>query len=134
MNDKVEQVVHKGKTIAVVVCKGIAVENVKFVTTTEDFLQLGFHDKKKGHVIPTHYHKLDAPVAITHLQEVLYIQKGKLKITFYSVSGERIDTKTLSEGDTIFIRSDAHKIQILEDCKILEVKQGPYLPGAHTNL
>lgn len=134
MDRDVEFVAYKGKTIAIIVRKDIEVDNVKFVTQAQDFLQLGFHDKKKGYVIPTHFHKLDEPISVNQLQEVLYIQRGKLKITFYTFSGERIDKKTLKVGDTILILSGAHKIEILEDSRILEVKQGPYLVGAHTNL
>ena len=132
--NSIEKVIYKRRTVAIIVRAGLKVDNVKFVTTSGDFLQMGFHDKKKGYVIPTHFHKLDTPIAVTSLQEVLYIQKGKLKITFYTTSGERISVNTLREGDTILILSDAHKIEIQKDCRILEVKQGPYLPGSHTNL
>ena len=131
---KIEKVIYKRRMVAIIVRAGLKVDNVKFVTTAGDFLQLGFHDKKKGYVIPTHYHKLGAPITVTQLQEVLYIQKGKLKITFYTKTGERIGEKTLNEGDSILILSGAHKIEIQKDCNILEVKQGPYLPGAHTNV
>ena len=134
MSESIEHVSYQRKKIAIVVRKGVAVDNVKFVTTSDNFLQLGFHDKKVGHVIPTHFHNLDAPIAVSQLQEVLFIQKGKLKITFYTKTGERIVDTTLRAGDTILILSGAHKIEIQKDCRILEVKQGPYLQGAHTNI
>ena len=40
---------------------------------------------------------------------------------------EYIDMVTVRAGDTIALLSGGHGIKINEDCKFVEVKQGPYV-------
>jgi hypothetical protein len=57
--------------------------------------------------------------------------QGKLRITFYTKTGKAFDSVVLEKGDTIIQMSLAHGLEVLEDAKFLEVKQGPY-PGTKT--
>jgi hypothetical protein len=48
-----------------------------------------------------------------------------VKVAFYD-DGEKIKTTILNMGDTILLISGGHGFDMLEDSKIIEVKQGPY--------
>ena len=53
-------------------------------------------------------------------------EKGKVKIDLYNEKLKRIKTVVITQGDTILLANGAHAIEILEDSRIIEVKQGPY--------
>jgi hypothetical protein len=57
---------------------------------------------------------------------VLHIEYGKVEINFYNQRGEKIGSSILNTGDTILLISGGHGLTILEEAKILEIKQGPY--------
>ena len=60
-------------------------------------------------------------------QEVLIIKKGKLKVIFYDKNGKSINIqKILNTDDLIILFKGGHGFDVLEDCKIIEIKQGPY--------
>jgi hypothetical protein len=52
--------------------------------------------------------------------------EGKVKIEVYNDEGEMLKTLTLQAGDAILLASGGHRVKVLEDAKIIEVKQGPY--------
>lgn len=118
-------ITHDGKLVAVIVRKNHPINGVEFVGGEEQPLQLGFHEKKAGVVLSPHLHSGE-PRTITAIQEVLYIAKGKIRITYYTPVGEKIDSVDLFEGDTVLQVGMAHGIEIIEDARIIEVKQGPY--------
>jgi len=103
---------------------------VHFYVENEHSLQVGKQRRVKGEVIKPHRH---IPVKVTReetLQEVLYIEKGKVKITFYSDQWEEIDSRILNVGDMIMLISGGHGFEILEETVMIEVKQGPYNPAS----
>jgi len=57
----------------------------------------------------------------------VHIEKGRVKVDLYGLDGEKIRTVELSTGDTILFVNGGHGFEVLEDTKIIEVKQGPYL-------
>ncbi len=63
---------------------------------------------------------------INEEQEVLHIEYGKVEVEFYESSGKKIGNAMLNSGDTILLLSGGHGFNILEDTKMIEVKQGPY--------
>ena len=67
-----------------------------------------------------------SPKTINEIQEVLYIEHGKVEVEFYESSGKKIGNAILNSGDTILLLSGGHGFNILEDTKMIEVKQGPY--------
>lgn len=118
-------ITYDGRLVAVIVRKDHLVDTVEFVGGEEQPLQLGFHEKKAGVVLSPHLHSGE-PRTITTIQEVLYIARGKIRITYYTPDGNKIDSVDLFEGDTVLQVSMAHGIEVIEDARIIEVKQGPY--------
>lgn len=129
-----EKVIHDGEVFALIIYSGKVDEGVQFYTEDEQPLQVGKHCYVGGKIIKPHRH---VPVDIElngPLQEVLYIESGKVEVTFYSCEGEKIDKKILARGDTILLMNGGHGFEFLENTKMLEVKQGPFIPESKKSL
>jgi len=81
--------------------------------------------RPKGHVVDPHVHN---PVVrtIVGTQEVLVMRRGKILISLYSEEFALNAEITLQAGDVILLAAGGHRIEVLEESEILEVKQGPY--------
>lgn len=101
---------------------------VHFYSEDDNSLQVGKQLRIKGEKIKPHRH---LPVKIQHeetLQEVLYIEKGKIKVAFYDDQGEEFDVRILNQGDMILLMKGGHGFEALEETVMIEIKQGPYNP------
>lgn len=125
-----ENVFHGKTLIAIIFRKNIKVEGVKFLTEESNPFQVGIHNRQKGVRLPPHVHKIENPLVIKSVQEVLYIVKGKIRISLFGTSGKKIVTKILTSGDSILLVSGGHGLDFLENSRIFEIKQGPY-PGSN---
>jgi len=121
----IEKIEWKGKVLATVLRKGYDEEGVNFITSPDDPLQLGVLKHRGGTRIKAHSHK-NNPRVIRQIQEVLYIEYGKVEVEFFDDKGKRVAGRILNSGDTILLRSGGHGFNVLEDSKIIEIKQGPY--------
>lgn len=124
----IEKVENSKKLIALIFRNNIKVDGVKFLTDEKNPFQIGIHSRKKGVKLSPHVHRLDKPLTIKSIQEILYVVDGKIRVTLFTEKGKKITRKTLSPGDSILIISGGHGVDFLDDAKILELKQGPY-PG-----
>ena len=59
--------------------------------------------------------------------EVLFIQKGLLRVDFYGDKMKYFQSRVLKKGDIIFLHESNHGFKMLKDCSIIEIKQGPYI-------
>ena len=99
--------------------------NTEFFTPGSYSQQLGIIKYSKGGYIKPHFHnKVTREVHYT--QEVLVIRKGKLRVNLYDHELKHILDVVLNTGDVILLASGGHGFEMLEDCEMLEVKQGPY--------
>ena len=83
--------------------------------------------RPKGYVIKPHIHK-KVKKEIKFTQEVLFIRSGKVKVEFFNNKKIFIKSKILNEGDIVLLSKGGHGFKILQECEIIEVKQGPYDP------
>lgn len=123
--EKVEKIMDKGKILAVVVRKDSPLKGVNFFTPLDFSQQLGLLVHEKGKKIEAHKHRL-IKREINLTQEVLVVLEGKVKIDLYSEELKKIKSLVITDGDTILLAHGAHAIEIMEDSRIIEVKQGPY--------
>jgi hypothetical protein len=114
-----------GELIALVVRREFEKEGVNFVTKPESPLQLGISSYKNGEEIKAHFH-IEREIKINKNQEVVHIKSGKTRVDLYDSKRDKIKSVELSAGDTIFFVDGGHGFEMIEDTKILEVKQGPY--------
>ena len=121
-----ERIEHNGQVLALILRSKLSSEGVNFYTPDELSFQLGILIHRKGVEIRPHAHIQQKREIIDSL-EALHIDSGKVEVDMYTEEGERVDTKHLEEGDTILFIQGGHGLRVLEDTKIIEVRQGPYL-------
>ena len=117
---------NNGKIIAIVVEKDFNKDGINFISKEDFPLQLGVNNYRKGSIIKPHFH-IEKEITINKIQEVIHIESGRIIVNLYDLNGKKIKSVELSTGDTIFLVDGGHGFEILEDTKIIEVKQGPYL-------
>jgi mannose-6-phosphate isomerase-like protein (cupin superfamily) len=122
----VEEVTIEGVVCAVIVRRDFNRPGVHFFTPGSFSQQLAFMSHPTGHRIAAHLHR-DVQRDVIRTQEVLVIRKGRLRVDFYDRRQERVDSRTMEAGDVILLASGGHGFEVLEDCEMIEVKQGPYL-------
>ena len=130
----VEKICQSNKVLALFIRQESIDDGLKFFTSYEYALQVGQHKYPQGKIIKPHVHCPVKQERLASLQEVLYIQKGKVKTTFYTEDGRKIDTKILQAGDILLLMEGGHGFEFLEKTQMLEIKQGPYNPESRRNL
>ena len=123
---RVERVEHDGRTLAIILHAGSGGPGVRFASAPDAPLQLGEIERPAGHVIPAHAHNLGKRV-ILETHEVLHVCSGTLQVDLYGAGTVPVATRRLTEGDTILLMEGGHGFTFLTACRLLEVKQGPYL-------
>ena len=122
----VENIESNGKQLAYIIHGNSEVKGQQFFGSAEDFLQVGIMGLDKGTELKPHYH-LPQRKIITKNQEVLIILSGKVEVLFFNSDKKtKIDSFILKGGDIIVLLEGGHGFNILEDTKLIEVKQGPY--------
>jgi len=121
----VERIVKGNHIFALIVRANYKKNGIEFFTPGSFSQQLGYMKRKKGYVIEPHVHN---PVErnIIWTQEVLFIKSGRLRVDFYFNDQSYFKSSELSKGDVILLADGGHGFEMLEECEIIEVKQGPY--------
>ena len=121
----IEKIESEGKIFALVSRCSYEQDGANFVTSQDNPLQLGILKHRQGVKIKPHIHR-NTPRTINEVQEVLHIECGEVEAECYDEGGRKLASVILNAGDTILLLSGGHGFSVLEDCKIVEVKQGPY--------
>ncbi len=123
----IEKISHNGDLLAIIVRKNYEKDGISFITPNDFTLQLGYMSHPAGHSIMPHMHN---PVKreTVGTQEVLIIQKGAIRIDFYSFDREYLKSRELYAGDVILLISAGHGMTVLDPVTMIEAKNGPYRP------
>ena len=121
----IERIDDGGRPLAIILRAAYEPESIEFLTSQDESLQLGVMRRPKGHVITPHLHK---PVerTVQYTYEALYIVRGRVEVTFFNERREVVTRRELAQGDCVMLMTGGHGFRVLEDCKMIEVKQGPY--------
>ena len=120
-----EVIKKKDRLLAMIIRNEYTCEGVDFLTPNEYSQQVAYMHHPAGQVIDAHVHNLvHRNIVLT--QEVLFIKEGKLRVDFYDDYEDYIESRILNAGDVILLISGGHGFQVLEEVKMIEVKQGPY--------
>ena len=122
----IKEIKHNEKLLAIIIKKDYQKDGVEFFTPNEFSQQLAFMSHKKGKVIEAHSHNI-IPREVSYTKEVLVIRKGKLRVDFYEDNQTYIESHEISEGDVILLAYGGHGFEVIEDCEMIEIKQGPFL-------
>ncbi len=96
-----------------------------FFTPEEFSQQLGMLVHEKGKVVERHRHKL-IKREIFQTQEVLILLRGQVQVEIFNDQGTELASILMNPGDSILLAQGGHRVEVLEDAKLIEVKQGPY--------
>ena len=123
--ENIEKIMDKDKIYAIVLRKGFNMAGANFFTPSEFSQQLGMLIHEKGKIVERHRHKL-VKREIFRTQEVLVLLEGRIKVDLYDDDTRLLKTVILNTGDSILLAQGGHRVQVMENAKIIEVKQGPY--------
>lgn len=122
----ITNITYKNKKLAIIIRKNYSKKRgINFFTPSSLSQQVAYMNHKKNHVIRPHIHKLRLK-KIYDTNEVIVILEGKLKVDFYTSKKIYLRSKIVTKGDILILLSDGHGFKVLENCKFIEVKQGPY--------
>lgn len=123
--DMIEKIEFDSVQYAIIIRRDFNKPGIHFFTPDEYSQQLAYMCRPRGHRIQPHFHRVN-PREITLTQEVLYVKSGSLRVDFYDESQEKVGSSILQCGDVILLSDGGHGFEMLEECELIEVKQGPY--------
>jgi hypothetical protein len=128
----IERVICGELELALILRAATPVDGIRFYTNGDASLQVGHMLRPQGYLIRPHVH---VPVArmVSYTQEVLFIKRGRARVDFYDEQQQYLESRDLAAGDVILLARGGHGFHMLEDCEIVEVKQGPYV-GEHDKI
>lgn len=118
-----KEITYGGKRLALI-SKKHNIPGKNFISSKEDYLQVGYMNLPKWEKIIPHFHK-EFLREIKKTQEVLYIISGKVRVSLY-VDKNKVDEAIIEGGDLIVLLDGGHGFEILEEANFIEIKQGPY--------
>ncbi len=125
----IETITHDNAILAIIIYYNYHREGIEFLTPKEFTLQLGYMTRPSGYQIKPHVHN---PIRRETIgtQEVLFVKSGVIRVDFYSFDQDYLESRELSRGDMILLAGAGHGITVLESATLVEVKNGPFFPGA----
>ncbi len=121
----IENITHNSINLAIIIRASFQKEGIQFFTPDNYTQQLAYMNRPAGYVIQPHLHN---PVKreVEFTKEVIFIKSGMVRVDFYDESQKYLQSTVLQKGDVILLAYGGHGFEILENCEMIEVKQGPY--------
>jgi hypothetical protein len=124
---KIEKIVDGDSTLAIIIRNADWETGLNFVSSGEDYQQVGIWGYNKGQKLAPHIHFV-APRQVLRTQEVIFVKDGRVRADIYTHEKKFLKSVELERGDTIILLNGGHGYEILSDnTKVLEVKNGPYV-------
>lgn len=120
-----EEIVKDGQLYGLIIRKDFEAEGLTFFTPDEFSQQLAYMKHPQGHIIDPHVHN-EVKREVYNTQEVLFIRKGSLRVTFFDSLQNEFAVRDLYDGDVLLLVQGGHGFEMLDECELFEVKQGPY--------
>ena len=120
-----ERIFNGDQFLGLIIRKDYHESGIQFLTDDQSPQQLGYMNRAKDYIIAPHVHNVvTRTVELT--QEVLIIQRGKVRVDYYDDNKDYLESRIAYEGDIVYLGYGGHGFKMLEDSEIVEVKQGPY--------
>ena len=119
-------IVSKGKVLALYIPKETRPDGLNFYSNPCDGLQFATYLGKRGYAIEPHIH-LDRTAVIREVNEVIYIEKGMVKVDLYGDGKTTLFSQVLRRGDTIALIHGGHGFKFIRKSTLVYVKQGAYV-------
>ena len=117
----------KNNLLALIIRKNEIVKDKYFATENNYDFQLAAFNLKNKAVIERHIHN-EQNRNIKTTSEVLIVLEGELRIEIFDYELDLVETVNIFQHDTIALLGGGHGIDVKQDTKLIEVKQGPYDP------
>ncbi len=124
----VEEVKDHDQVVAIILRAEYDLPGVTFFSEPDFSQQLGFIRYPTGHRIEPHVHN-PVPREVFHTQETLFVRSGRVRALLYRDDRTLLAERELRAGDTILLATGGHGFEVIEECSMIEVKQGPYAGG-----
>jgi len=115
---------NENNLIAIYIKKDIP-DNKNFLTDDSKPFQVGTFSLPKGNIIERHYHNSTIR-NIEHTSEALFVTEGSLRVELYDKNQTFLKEILVNEKEVIVLFTGGHFIEIIENSKFIEIKQGPY--------
>jgi hypothetical protein len=122
---EVEYVKNGDSLLAIILPANFRVPGIRFFTPNDFSQQLACMCHPAGKVILPHVHN-PVPRQVQYTLEVLLIKYGKVRVDFYDLNEQYLESRILVTGDVILLAAGGHGFEMLEETEMIEVKQGPY--------
>src|SRR5690242_21646486 len=80
-----------------------------------------------GHSIAPHRHVAQPNRIVPQTQEFLLVVSGTMEVDFFDAHGRCFSTERLTGGEALLHIQGGHGFRFLENTRVIELKQGPYL-------
>jgi len=110
---------------AVIKLSDISIEK-NFITENKEEFQLASFNLVKDTKIERHHHPKQNR-QIQNTSEVITVIEGSIEVSIYDENLEFVHKENLVSGETIALFRGGHEIEVIEDTKFIESKQGPYI-------
>lgn len=116
----------KGQIVALFMLGRITDDGAKFYTHPTAPMQVGTIKHRAGRMIEPHWHR-NIPRVVQRTTEVLLVVSGIIEVNLYDAEWKLLRSKAILSGEAVVMFSGGHGFRVIDDCEIIEVKQGPYL-------
>jgi hypothetical protein len=100
-------------------------KGIRFVTDESSDQQVAIIEHQAGHRIEPHVH-LPVQRIIRSTPETIIVLSGVVEAEIYTMATELVCRRTLREGDVLVLLGGGHGFTVVEPCRLIEVKQGPF--------
>ena len=116
----------KGNLLAIVKRFQDINQEREFLTENKYEMQFASFDLPSGINIKRHIHNIQKRT-VHNTTEAIVVLEGEIKISLYSEDDRSfVSSIVLYKGDSILMLYGGHEIDVLNDSKLVEFKQGPY--------
>lgn len=122
----IQRIIYDGVVYAILVRASLPQKGYNFVTEDQESLQVGVNHYAAGDEAKPHFH-LPVDRALKDTLEVLHIDSGACQLNLYDQDKNLFYDIRLGTGDTVILIEGGHSLDFIEQTRVLEVKQGPYL-------
>ena len=112
--------------LAIIISSQFDKPGISFFTPDDFSQQLAYMKHPKGKIIQPHIHN-PVPRKVENTQETLFIKSGKIRVDFFDLKQNYLESYILSQHDVILLIKGGHGFEVLEEIEMFEVKQGPYV-------
>lgn len=121
----IKNVIHNGQTYALFVTGKPQVDGAKFFTEQSDEFQIGILERGTGYEVKPHRHPARSDV-VAGTSEFLYVQEGAAEVKVFDDEWNEIHKQIVSAGDFLVFFRGGHALTMLQETRLIEVKQGPF--------